>query len=104
VVKHLASPDVLQNKVHVLGVLEGPEEVDDEGALDFVKQPLLVLGVVHLLHLHDLGFVEDLDGHKMPARLVESQHHTPKRPSPKGVPDLKVSDGQLGIREFVEVS
>jgi len=91
-VEHLTTPHVLQNQVHVLGVLEGAEKIDNEGALDFVEQPLFILGVVHLLHLDNLGLVEDLDRHKVPARLVKSQHHAPKRSCSQGIPDLKVSN------------
>lgn len=91
-VKHLASPDILQHEVDILDILKMPEEIDDKGALDLIQQPLLILCVVQLLHLDHLGLIEDLDGDVMAGFLVEGQHHAAKGPGPEGVFHFKVMD------------
>lgn len=53
------------NKVHdhvqIFGVGESAPEGDEERMLDTGKHASLVVGMLHLLHLDDLCFLEDLD-------------------------------------------
>jgi len=95
-VEHLTALDVLHDQVEVLGVLEVTEEVDDEGALYFLEQGLLVLGVIQLLHLDHLGLVQNLDRQEVSGGLVLRQDDTPKRPSSQGDADIEILNAEVG--------
>ena len=60
--KQLAALDKVHDHVQVPGVLEGAPEGDQERMLDLAEHPPLVVGVLDLLHFHDLGLLEHLDG------------------------------------------
>jgi len=95
-VEHLTALDVLHDQVEVLGVLEVTEEVDDEGALYFLEQGLLVLGVIQLLHLDHLGLVQNLDRQEVSGGLVLRQDDTPKRSSSQGDADIEILNAEVG--------
>lgn len=76
--KELSSVDELQHEIEVFGILGESFEVDDEGVADLRVNEVLIVNMIDLLCLHDLMFVEQLQGHILPCLFVLGHLHLPK--------------------------
>lgn len=68
----LTTLNEVHDHVQVLGVLESTPKSDEEGVLDLLEHPPLIIGVLNLLHLDDLGLFQHL--HSVETLVVLGLH------------------------------
>lgn len=95
--EELAALDKVHDHVEVLCVLEGAPQGDEEGVLDLLQHAALVVGVLDLLHLDDLGLLQDLDGVEALVVLGLDQVDAAKAAGAEGALDGEVGQRVLAL-------
>lgn len=90
--EQLSSLDEVHNHVEILRVLESAPECDEEGVLDFLQHPALIICVLNLLHLDNLCLFQHLDGIEALVMLGLNQMHSAEASGTKSSADLEISE------------
>jgi hypothetical protein len=60
--EELTTLNEVHHHVEALRILEGTPQRDAEGLFDSPQHPPLIIGMLNLLHFHDLLLLQDLNG------------------------------------------
>lgn len=93
----LSALDKVHDHVEVLGVLERSPERDQEWVLDLLQHATFVIGVLDLLHLDHLGFLEHLDGIEALIVLGLDEMDTTEASGSQSALDCKIGEGVFAL-------
>jgi len=79
--EELTAADTLHDDVNEVVILRITHHVNNEGVIDLLHQPLLVVDMVHLLELYDLVLLHEFNRIELPILLVLRELHPAERPT-----------------------